>query len=220
MRKPLKGKIGVLIEEHFDQTEFRRFNAYFPEQGYEVEYISHLWGNKALRFGANPDNGQVEDHVVVTTEVANIDPSDYKGIIAIGAYAMDRLRYQPSVTKGQKNQAPAVVFLRNAMAVQGLKLGAICHSLWLFCADPNLIRGRRVTCAHNIICDVENAGAEVVYEGESTAELVVDGDLITGKHPDSVDQFMELFLREIEKDERSQGPSASASPSRSMSLSY
>ena len=37
-----KGKIGVLIEEHFDATEFRRFNEYFPAQGYEVEYLSHL----------------------------------------------------------------------------------------------------------------------------------------------------------------------------------
>jgi putative intracellular protease/amidase len=199
MHKPMKGKIGVLIEEHFDQTEFRKFNAYFPEQGYEVEYISHLWGNEALRFGANPDNGQVEEHVVVTTEVAHIDPEDYKGIIAIGAYAMDRLRYQPSVRKGQKNQAPAVVFLRKAVDVKGVKLGAICHSLWLFCADPDLIRGRRVTCAHNIICDVENAGGEVAYEGETTADVVVDGDLITGKHPDSVDRFMEVFIREIEK---------------------
>jgi protease I len=193
-----KGKIGVLIEEHFDQTEFRRFNAYFPERGYEVEYLSHLWGNEALRFGANPDNGQVEDHVVVTTEVAGANPADYKGIIAIGAYAMDRLRYQPTVKRGQKNQAPAVVFLRRAMATVGLKLGTICHGLWLWCADPDLLRGRRVTCAHNIIGDVENAGAEVAYEGDTTAEVVIDGELITGRHPAIVDRFMAAFIQEIE----------------------
>jgi protease I len=39
---------------------------------------------------------------------------------------------------------------------------------WLFCADPDLIKNRQVTCAHNIICDVENAGAEVIYTGDST----------------------------------------------------
>ncbi|QRN95351.1 DJ-1/PfpI family protein [Archangium violaceum] len=192
-------RIGVLIEEHFDQTEFRRFNEYFPQRGYEVEYMSALWGNASLRFGANPDNGQVEDHVVVSKEVAHADPKDYQGIIAIGAYAMDRLRYQVTVKKGQKNQAPAVEFLRKVMRTPGLKVGAICHSLWLFCADTELIRGRRVTCAHNILCDVENAGGEVVYEGDGTAELVVDGDLITGKHPAVVDRFMELFIREIER---------------------
>ncbi len=194
-----KGKIGVLIEEHFDGTEFRRFNEYFPAQGYEVEYISHLWGNQELRFGSNPENDQVEYHVTVSTEVNNVKPTDYKGIICIGAYAMDRLRYQVNVKKGQKNQAPAVIFLRKAIATENVKIGTICHSLWLLCADTDLIKGKKVTCAHNIICDVENAGADVVYEGEGTADLVIDGNLITGKHPGMVDKFMEVFVQEIEK---------------------
>jgi putative intracellular protease/amidase len=197
-----KGKIGVLIEEHFDQTEFKRFNEYFPTRGYEVEYLSHLWGNKELKFGANPDDGVIGAEVTVTTEINDVKPSDYKGIIAIGAYAMDRLRYQVSVKKGQKNNAPAVAFLRKAEATPGLKLGTICHSLWLFCADPDLLKGRKVTCAHNIICDVENAGGDVVFEGDVTADLVIDGDLITGKHPGVVDQFMEAFVTEIEKEKR------------------
>ena len=199
MANESKGKIGVLIEEHFDGTEFRRFNEYFPAHGYEVEYISHLWGNKQLRFGSNPENDQIEYHVDVTTEVKDIDPADYKGIIAIGAYAMDRLRYQVNVKKGQKNQAPAVAFLRKAVTTDNLKLGTICHSLWLFCADSDLLKGHKVTCAHNIICDVENAGAEVVYEGDVTADLVIDGNLITGKHPGVVDKFMEALIKEIEK---------------------
>ena len=202
MTTNFNGKIGVLIEEHFDQTEFRKFNEYFPQKGYEVEYISHLWGNPQLTFGSNPDNGEVEDHVIVTTEVNDIEPSDYKGIICIGAYAMDRLRYQVSVKKGQKNQAPAVVFLRKAITTDDVKIGTICHSLWILCADTDLIKGRQVTCAHNIICDVENAGGEVIYEGDATADLVVDGNLITGKHPGVVDQFMEVFIEEIEKQEQ------------------
>jgi putative intracellular protease/amidase len=197
-----KGKIGVLIEEHFDQTEFKRFNEYFPTRGYEVEYLSHLWGNKELHFGANPDNGVIGAEVTVSTEISDVNPSDYKGIIAIGAYAMDRLRYQVHVKKGQKNNAPAVAFLRKAEATPGLKLGTICHSLWLFCADPDLLKGRKVTCAHNIVCDVENAGGEVIYDGDVTADLVIDGDLITGKHPGVVDQFMEAFVAEIEKENR------------------
>ena len=115
-----KGKIGVLIEEHFDGTEYRWFNEYFPAQGYEVDYISHLWGQPELKFGSNPENDQVEYHVTVTTEVNDINHEDYKGIIAIGAYATDRLRYQATVKKGEKNQAPAVVFLRKAAAIKGL----------------------------------------------------------------------------------------------------
>ena len=194
-----KGKIGVLIEEHFDQTEYRMFNEYFPKQGYEVEYVTHLWGQPELHFGGNPDDGDYNvEKVTVTTEVNDINPSDYKGIICIGAYAMDRLRYQPTVKKGQKNQAPAVAFLRKAMDEQ-VKVGTICHSMWLLCADRELIQGRKVTCAHNIICDVENAGAEVIYEGEETIPLMVDGNLISAKHPGVTQEFMEAFIREIEK---------------------
>jgi protease I len=199
MTEPTRtGKIGVLIEDHFDQTEFRRFNDYFPKQGYEVEYLSHLWGNKELRFGSNPDNGVVEEHVTVTREIEDLDPAEYKGIICIGAYAMDRLRYEVSPKKGQKNQAPAVVFLRKALQAKDVKIGTICHSMWLFCADPDLLKGRKVTCAHNIACDVTNAGGEVVFGDEGTADLVVDGNVISGKHPAVVDRFMETFVREIE----------------------
>ncbi len=199
-----KGKIGVIVEEHFDPTEYRRFNEYFPEKGYEVEYLSHLWGNKELTFGSNPENDQVEYHVTVTKDVNDVDPADYKGIICIGAYAMDRLRYQVNVKKGEKNQAPAVAFIRKAMSAENVKIGTICHSLWLLCADRDLLQGRQVTCAHNIICDVENAGGEVVYEGDVTADLVIDGNLITGKHPGVVDEFMDAFVAEIEKTESRQ----------------
>lgn len=201
MSRSIKGKIGVLIEEHFDATEFRRFNEQLPARGYEVDYASHLWGNTSLRFGSNPDNGEVEEHVVVTTEVSTMDLAAYKGIIAIGAYAMDRLRYDPVARKGRKCQAPAVELLRRAAATEGLKLGAICHSLWLYCADPDLLRGRRVTCAHNILWDVLNAGGEVVYEGDATADIVIDGDLVTGRHPEVVDRFMDVFLGEIEAED-------------------
>jgi len=195
----IKGKIGVLIEDHFDPTEFRRFNEYFPQRGYTVEYISHLWDQPSLTFSSNPENNTIEEHVTVTTEVNRIDPFDYKGIICIGAYAMDRLRYQTTVKKGQPNQAPAVAFLRRAMHTENLKIGTICHGLWLFCADRELLKNRKVTCAHNIVCDVENAGAEVIYTDEGTADLIIDGDLITGKHPAVVDEFMAAFVDAIEK---------------------
>jgi len=192
-----KGKIAVLIEEHFDPTEYKKFNEFFPANGYEVEYISHLWGQPSLTFGSNAEEDKVGEHVVVSVEVNNVNPKDYKGILLIGAYATDRLRYQATVKKGQKNQAPAVCFVRKAMT-DGVPIGTICHSLWLLCADPDLLKGRKVTCAHNIICDVENAGAEVIYEGDGTAELIIDGNLISGKHPGMIDIFNEAFLKEIE----------------------
>lgn len=117
---------------------------------------------------------------------------------------MDRLRYQPTVKKGRPNQAPAVQFLRRALQIEGLPVGTICHGLWLFCADPTLLKGRKVTCAHTMVCDVENAGAEIVYSGDRTADLVVDDNLVSAKQTAVTDRFMETLVMMIE--ERQQRP--------------
>jgi putative intracellular protease/amidase len=193
-----KGKIAVVIEEHFDETEYHRFNDFFPKNGYEVEYISNLWNQPSLTFNGNDHTTQA----TVTVDFKDVKPTDYVGILLIGGYAMDRLRYQVQAQPGQANQSPAVEFLRKAVqAMDGdrLKVGTICHSLWLFCADPSLIQNRKVTCAHNIICDVENAGGTVVYENGETVASYIDGNLITGKHPGVVEEFMAIFLDNIEK---------------------
>ncbi|GAX38297.1 DJ-1/PfpI family protein [Nodularia sp. NIES-3585] len=195
-----KGKIGVLIEEHFDEIEFRAFNKFFPENGYELEYISHLWNQEKITF-----NGVFHtEEVTVTVEINDIEPTDYEGIILIGAYAMDRLRYEEYHQEGQPNQSPAVKFLRKAVKAMDngrLKIGTICHSLWLFCADPELLKNRKVTCAHNIICDVQNAGGIIIFDGKQTKDIHIDGNLITAKHPDVVPKFMDMFVKAIKEQE-------------------
>jgi protease I len=203
--KPKKGKIGVLIEEHYDPTEFERFNDYFPKQGYDLVYMSHLWNQPSIVFRANEEDGVIRNQVEVTTEISQANPADFKAVILIGAYAMDRMRYQVDAAKGRRNEAPAVQFLREALKCERLKVGTICHSLWLFCADPGLRKGRKVTCAHNIICDVENAGGEVVYDAKENRviDVWVDGNLISAWHPKITDKFMETLLREVENLETS-----------------
>jgi putative intracellular protease/amidase len=193
-----KGKIGVLIEAHFDDTEFQRFGEFFPERGYGLDYLTHLWGQPQLTFEGNENRAEV----TVSLELNEAEPGDYRGIILIGGYAMDRLRYQEHPRAGQANQAPAVRFLRKAIGEMDrgrLKVGTICHGLWLFCADPGLLRGRKVTCAHNILCDVENAGGIPVFEGDQLQDVCVDGSLVTARHPGVVDSFLETFVKEIER---------------------
>ncbi|MCP9808749.1 DJ-1/PfpI family protein [Cyanobium sp. HWJ4-Hawea] len=189
-------KILVLVEEHYDETEFNVFNSFFPTHGVAVDYASYLWGNESLEFEGNDKTSKVK----VDLCVSEVNLSDYKGLILIGGYAMDRLRYQPTLS-GSRNTAPAVELLRTAvqrMDAGQLAIGTICHSLWLFCADPSLIKGRKVTCAHNIACDVENAGGELVVANGETVDTHSDGLLITGRHPGSVDAFDELFLSTIQ----------------------
>lgn len=189
-------KIGVLTEAHFDETEYARFNEVFPQHGYDVEYLSHLWGQPELTFKGNDFTAEV----TVRTELNDVEPTDYDAVILIGGYAMDRLRYQEHPVEGEPNRAPAVEFLRKAVDAMDrgdIKIGTICHSMWLFCAAPELLEGRKVTCAHNIMCDVQNAGGTVVMDGPQAVDTYVDGGLISGRHPGVVDQFMDVFLSEL-----------------------
>jgi len=162
-------KVLVLVEEHYDETEYNVFNEYFPAEGIEVEYASYLWGNDSLTFEGNDKTSKVE----VSTCVSKVNLDNYVGLILIGGYAMDRLRYETKL--GDKNEAPAVNLLRkavNRMDNNQLARGTICHSLWLFCADTSLLKGREVTCAHNIVCDAANAGAKIMIKDGETIELV------------------------------------------------
>lgn len=201
MNNERRGKIGVLIENHFDETEYTRFQEFFPQNGFDVEFMSHLWNQESITFNGN-DVDTTGIRAEVRTEINNVNLSDYDGIILIGGYAMDRLRYQVNPLPGCPNQAPAVNFIRRAMSMNCLKIGTICHSLWLLCADPSLMEGRRVTCAHNIMCDVENAGGILVYSNDPSVGLVdtfIDGNLITGRHPGVVEEFMQVYLQELNK---------------------
>lgn len=187
-------KVLVLVEEHYDETEYNVFNEYFPAEGIEVEYASYLWGNDSLTFEGNDKTSKVE----VSTCVSKVNLDNYVGLILIGGYAMDRLRYETKL--GDKNEAPAVNLLRkavNKMDNNQLAIGTICHSLWLFCADTSLLKGREVTCAHNIVCDAANAGAKIMIKDGETIELHQQGLLITGKHPGCVDVFVKKFKEVI-----------------------
>ena len=183
-------KVLVLVEEHYDETEYNVFNEYFPKHGIEIEYGSYLWGNDSLTFEGNDKTSKVEVKICVS----KVDLADYAGLILVGGYAMDRLRYKTKL--GEKNTAPAVELLRaavNLMDNNQLAIGTICHSLWLFCADTTLLKGREVTCAHNIVCDVANAGGQIMINDGETVELHQQGLLVTGKHPGCVDVFVDKF---------------------------
>ena len=78
------------------------------------------------------------------------------------------------------------------------KVGAICYSFGLLCAGCTLLEERKVTCAHNIICEVVNAGADFQFGDDCINGKVIDGDLITSKYPLFGYQLLDVFLKEIE----------------------
>ncbi|CAM3612426.1 Putative cysteine protease YraA [Vibrio aerogenes CECT 7868] len=191
----VKGKIGVLIEEHFDEAELAGFQQFFPENGYQVEFISYLWGHDKLTFTGNDHRAQV----IVSTDITKINLDEYDGIILIGGYAMDRLRYETHLDDDGRSTAPAVRFLRQVVQTDRIKIGTICHSLWLFTAAPDLLKGKKVTSALNIVSDVRNAGGVLQVHDHQPVDIYVDGNLISAKHPAVLNLFMTTFLNELNR---------------------
>ncbi|MDN5724740.1 MAG: type 1 glutamine amidotransferase [Propionibacteriales bacterium] len=62
-------------------------------------------------------------------------------------------------------------------------VAAICHAPWML-AQIGVARGRRLTSYIATKVDLENAGADWVDES-----VVVDGNLITSRDPDDLDDF-------------------------------
>jgi len=184
--EPIKAKqkvIGLLLERHFDETELKYFSAELPKHGYQVEVISRLWNQEFITFAGN-DNGDlvrvykdvqaVKDHVDPIHDVAHDEK--YAGFIALGGYAMDRLRYEDEKDnphKGKPNSCPAVNLIRT-LNQKKYPLGFICHSLWIMSVDPSLLKGRKVTCAPNVVYDITNAGADIQFDAEGARPLVVN----------------------------------------------
>lgn len=162
-------RIAVLLENRFIDQEIIYYQNRFGEEGIEVDFLTRLWGQASLTFTGM----ELGMSMVVDKSLEGISDQGlraYRAIIVPAGYVADMLRY--SETPG--GIAPAVDFVRRAMAAEGVLTCAICHSLWIFDPVPEVIAGRRVTCHNNIHGSVTNAGAKYVDE-----DVVIDNDLIT-----------------------------------------
>jgi protease I len=176
-------RIGILLENGFEEREIWYYNLRFPEEGATVHFLTRLWGLPELTFkgmecGAtfrcNESFEEMSDETLRT----------FAAIIVPGGMVSDRLRYTEDVHK----TPPATELLKRAFAETTIVKGINCHGLWLVAPEPSLVRGRRLVVSNNLIGDARNMGATYVDE-----DVVVDGDLVTGRSSDKC----HLFARKI-----------------------
>jgi protease I len=164
-------KIGILIESDFYEHEIWYYSYRFPEEGAEVHFLTRLWGQDSLTFTGH----EYKAPFVCTKSFENMDDATLRGYSAIivpSAMVSDRLRYSEDLAV----LPPATEFLRRAFAEPGIVKGIICHGLWILSRTPELVKGRRLVCHPNLYGDALNMGADYV-----DSDVVVDGDLITGR---------------------------------------
>ena len=167
----MKNKIGILIESDFYENEIFYYQFRFKEAGYEVHFLSRLWGNEGITFSGHEFRAPFycnESFEALDDEALN----DYAAIIVPAGMVSDRLRYTEDVTK----LPPACVFLQKVFARKDIVKGVICHGLWLFSPVAELVKGRKMTVHNNLLGDAKNYGVEYV-----DADVVVDGDLVSAR---------------------------------------
>jgi protease I len=180
-------KIGILIESDFYEHEIWYYSYRFPEEGAELHFLTRLWGQETLTFTGH----EYQAPFVCAESFEGMDDDAlraYSAIIVPSAIVSDRLRYSEDLTK----LPPATDFVRRAFAEPRIVKGIICHGLWLLARTPELVRGRRLTCHPNLYGDALNMGAEYVDQ-----DVVVDGDLVTGRTGAQAGLFARTVIEQI-----------------------
>jgi len=166
-------KVGILIEEIFDEREFIYPYYRVQESGLEPVVI----GPESRAYKAKSGwmaRADVAAHEVKAAELA--------GLIIPGGYAPDRLRRSADVLE-----------LVRAIDEAGKPLAAICHAGWVL-ISAGVIKGRRLTGYHSIKDDLVNAGADYVDE-----PLVISGNLITSRGPADLPVWVRAFAEAVTK---------------------
>jgi protease I len=161
-------KIAILIESDFYEPEIHYYQRRFLEEGAEVHFLTRLWGQPSITFTGH----EFKEPFTVDESFEDVDVKDFDVVIVPSGMVSDRLRFTEDVDK----LPPATAFLQRAFAEPSVLKGIICHGMWLVAPTPELVRGRRVVAHINLHGDIVNMGATYVDE-----DVVVDGDLVTGR---------------------------------------
>ncbi len=167
----LSGKIAVLMETDYYETEIHYYQHRFPEEGLDLHFLTRLWDQPSLTF----EGHDYKAPMTVNESFENMSDDElasYAAIIVPSGMVADRLRYTEDVAK----IPPATAFLARVFAMPQVIKGIICHGLWLVAPRRDLVAGRKLTCHNNLIGDARAYGAD--YQD---VDVLVDRDLVTAR---------------------------------------
>lgn len=185
----MRSKIGVLLENRFIADEIQYYADRFTEEGYEVVYLTRLWGHEQLSF---TDLEKSKEWMVNQSfeDLKSSDLKKYAAIIMPAGYVSDYLLYEEK----PKQKSPAVKFIEKIMKDTNIVKGFICHSLWITGPAQETFAGRKVTCHNNIISHVENTGMKYMNK-----DVCVDKEIVTARTGGDYKAFVEEILKNIKK---------------------
>ena len=182
-------KVGILMEGDFYEPEIFYYERRFAEEGIDLHFLTRLWGQDYLTFEGHEYRAPFEVHESFEG-MSNEELRSYDAIIVPSGMVSDRLRFTDDV----EVLPPATEFLRRAFAEPDILKGIICHGMWLVAPAPELVRDRPVVVHNNLHGDAVNMGAIYVNE-----DVVVDGDLVTGRSGGHCHLFAQKIIQMLGK---------------------
>jgi len=165
-------RIGVLIDNMFEDSEYKKPAAAFKKAKHEVVHIGVKKGIvKGEKTGMK---------VKVEKAARDVVAGDFDALFIPGGYSPDRLRSHDEV----------ITFVKE-FAATGKPIFFICHGAQLL-ITADLLKGRRVTGWKSLVQDIKNAGAEYLDQ-----EVVVDGNFISSRYPADLPAFIKVSLDKL-----------------------
>ncbi len=162
-------KVLVIIADNYEDSEFFAPYYRFLEEGFLVDVASMGKGKIKGKHGYETEAGKT---------LQEVNPADYDLLLLPGGKAPEAIR---------KEQA-ALDIARHFFTA-GKPVAAICHGPQTL-ITAGLLKGRRATCYKSVAPEMKEAGA--LYED---SEVVVDGNLVTSRHPSDIPAFMREIMK-------------------------
>ena len=162
-------KALILSADGFEDSELLVPYYRLLEAGYTVDVASAARGS--IR-------GVHCYEIPVARTFAEVDPSGYVALVLPGGKAPAAIR--------NDHHAQSIA---RAFFDLGKPVAAICHGPQTL-ISAGLVGGRRATCYRTVAQEMKDAGA--LYED---VEVVVDGNLITSRHPADLPAFLRELMR-------------------------
>ncbi len=194
-------QIGVFVEDEWVSYSYFPIIREIKKAGYKPVLITT---NKEWDDGKRlsiPSRELNEPIFILDADMSidevNID--DFAGFVFGGGYWADRFRWwlvkesEPGKLERPEPRALVEKILRSDKHL----IGTICHSMWILNSLKDVIGPKEVTCAHNIIDDVKNAGFTYVDKN-----VHVDGNLVSGRMSSNSDVFIKEFIHQLKEREQ------------------
>ncbi len=166
-------KIGVLIWNLFEDSEYTKPVEAFKAEGYDVIHVG-------IKAGETVKGKKEQTPVGIDKAAGEVAVDDFDALLIPGGYSPDQLRVDDDVVR----------FTREFVE-SGKPVFAICHAPQLL-ITARVLAGRKITGYKSIIEDIKNAGAEFIDR-----EVVEDGNLVSSRNPGDIPAFIAACLKRL-----------------------